>query len=407
VTQEQDFFGRDLERRQIADNFRAGQPLPVIIEGERRIGKTSLIQVAMRSVAERSQGQLVPLFLPSHLSVRTSQDYAYAILYNLCRYLNCSPRDTGLVGADGRVLDNAPQEFAEKLVALAAGGAPGKRFILCVDELDAILENSKKTGGAGDPERVVALTDALIQTSATPLQLICTMIKTPEEMRTEYGSPFVSRSLVITLGPMPDGEVDELVRGLLLDQVTLDGDARCRLQQLSGGHPYFVKLLLYYLLQRNWMSDPPLRVDASMLEAVLADAVRDREASSALENIYDVHLTDAKRSLLLLLAGRQQEVPEGIEPEDLAMLGSDYVGAAKSLARRGYLSPAETGPYGLRVGLLGHWLRWWERYVVECDRLDLGTLQKQLRSSPAKFAVRRSGRIKSGEQVAIRRGGQP
>ena len=50
------------------------------------------------------------------------------------------------------------------------------------------------------------------------------------------------------------------------------------LYRLSGGQPYFVKLLLTTLIERQKLGKPNLLVDQVMLERALEDAVEDHRA---------------------------------------------------------------------------------------------------------------------------------
>jgi hypothetical protein len=157
------------------------------------------------------------------------------------------------------------------------------------------------------------------------------------------------------------------------------------LHGLGGGSPFFIKLFLQHLWQRWRLKEPPLPVGGDMIRELLQEACDDRQAKGVLENIYERHLYPPERALLILFADRQAEMQDVAEsPEvrrqELDLLGSEYLSAARSLESRGYLEGETDAGYRLRFGYLGHWLRNWYRYDVERDRLQVARLSEKLQT---------------------------
>jgi hypothetical protein len=371
VTEEKDFYGRYQERQLIERTLLSSTGKPVIIEGERRIGKTSLQRVETASLTDKTGGRYVPLYLPPYRAMQSLEDYAKEILQALCSYLGKSTQETGLMDDSSRFRLSSFGEFAGVISQLMREAAD-KIFILCVDELDAIMNNCSSPQEA---DRILGLTDQLNRLArSSPLVICLTVTKLPAMVKDSYGSPTISQAEIVRLGPLPQEEVQEMVAGLLKDQVEFTPEAFQELYHLSAGHPYFVKLLLDRLLTRYWSGKVPLLVNQDMVGEVEQDAVHDRRADQALENIFKVHFSDDEKALTLLLAHRQGP----ISPDGLRVLGPEFESAAKVLVNRDYLIRDEQEHCDFRIGLLGRWLREWEQYETECERLRINKLEQRL-----------------------------
>jgi hypothetical protein len=371
VTEEKGFYGRHGEREQIERTLTSGTGRPVIIEGERRIGKTSLQRVTAKVIADKTGGHYVPLFLPPYRAMQSLEDFAKEILQALCSLVGRNLQETGLTDSLGRFQFSSYGEFADVVGRLVAG-APDRVFVLCVDEFDSIMMNCSD---AAEARKILGLTDHLTGLAhRLPLVVYLTVTRLLPEMRDSYGSPGISKSEFVKLGPLASDEAREMSVGLLENQVKFAVEVYQALYRLSGGHPYFVKLLLDRLLIRYWSGRAPLLVTQDMVGEIEQDAVHDRRAEQALENIFKVHFSDDEKALTLLLAHRQAP----IGPDGLRVLGPEFESTAKVLVNRDYLIRDEQEHCDFRIGLLGRWLREWEQYETECERLKINKLERRL-----------------------------
>jgi hypothetical protein len=238
-------------------------------------------------------------------------------------------------------------------------------FVICIDEFDNILYGcSEKDAG-----KITGLTDYLIGISELPVTLCLTMTRMPSLMSEKYKSPsLATESEIIELGPLSRKDMGAMVRGLFGYPEAFEEEAMNLLFKLSGGHPYFVKLLLEHLLRRYHLEETGGSVTKEMLEQVLPDAIIDPGPSNVLSNLYEVHFDREEKNLILLLA----ECPDGITAEKLKELGASYLKVARTLERRGYLtsSTGETVTYFFHLGFLARWLQEWEKYEEEGHILE-------------------------------------
>lgn len=377
VTSEGDFYNRHREWKEIYRTLRSRDRRPVVILGERRIGKTSLQTVAARRLEADPNLRLEPLFLPFGSSLDSTERFALELLQALCARTGVDVPESGLTGTGGLLELGSFGEYAQALRSIVAE-AGDREFLICVDEFDETLrkiERSDKENHGRDAERLTGLVTYLAeqtQREGLPFRLLFSMTAMPETVADSFSSPFVSSSTLVQLKPFSRAEMEEMVWGLLGPEVNVVPGAMERLYDLSGGHPYVTKLLLYCLLEPHDFEPWGQIVDEATIDAAAAAAVDNTGAREAFGNLYRVWFDDHEKQLLLLLAGRQLEGQFAIGKEELEVLGPGSVTAAKRLADRGYLTRMEQldgRPVGYRLQFefLGHWLRHWERYELEVD----------------------------------------
>lgn len=385
VTCDEAFYDRHAELAKIERAFRLRETRSVIVQGDRRIGKTSFQTIAAQRLARDSSLGIVPLVLPFGPTMRSVDDLAQEVLHALCLHLDCNPRDTGLFDAEGQFHLSSVGQYWQEIAQLLAG-VPGRTFLVCIDEFDGLLRACPTPEQQG--QVLDLLQDLIERRSELPLQLLLSMTNLAFAEIDLPGSPLVSKSEVIELSCFSQSDMDEMVRSLLASCAEVQEGAVARLFSLSGGHPYVTKLLLENLLAPCGYEPWGLVVDGAAVEGAIAGAADDPRARSALTNLYEVHFGEREKALLLLLAERQVRRDARLAKRELRVLGPDYVTAGESLARRGYLARSELvcdsdhHVYALQIGFLGYWLRRWERYESEAEK-HLRHVRPRLRQAEA------------------------
>ena len=378
VTSEGGFFDRQREWIKIEQAFRARDTRSVIILGERRIGKTSLQTVTAKRLEMDESLNIVPLFLPFGPLMRSIHDLAREILQALCIRLGRNPQETKLVDADEGFRLPSIGQFWQEIEQLLVETS-GQTFLICIDEFDALLKNCTRS----DQKDVLNLLQDLIERRTTlPLKLFLSATTLEFSGIDIHESPLVSKSDVIELECFGHDDVDTMVQTLLIPGADVRREAVARLFYLSGGHPYVTKLLMDHLLEPYGYEAHGLVIDVGTVEGAAAKATDDPRARSALTNLYDVHFDDEQKGLLLLLADPERQ--HGVTKKELHVMGTNYITAAESLERRGYLTKIKDTTdsthdlYRLHIAFLGLWLYHWERYEAEVER-RLRDVQRRLR----------------------------
>lgn len=357
------FYGRQRELNLIRQALGASRRVPVVVIGERRIGKTSIQNVAMHDLKVSNGGQIVPLIVEPRGIVSVDQ-FVESALSRLAMWARKDLRETGLVDSGNHVhLDN-PAQLDHAFQRLLAGHT-GIYFLLCVDEFDEMIRTA---ADAGPTERLklMALVHYLVEKTELPLGLFFTMTRLPDTAGQEDSSPLLAKSEVVELFPLSLLEIGEMVRGLLQDEAVFAPADLSWLYEISGGHPYLTKLLLSNLFRRYPVINPPMQISRAMLIKALNDAVDDLPANHALENIYRVHMNADEKRVLLYLAERDEPVEAG----ELRASGISLLAAARSLEKRHYLAEQE-GNYNFQSQFLASWLRNWVEFDEEIERLHV------------------------------------
>ncbi len=297
VTTRAHLFHRDHE----LDAVRAalGSPAPVVIQGERVTGKSSLLNV----VATTPPHGHTAIRLPQ---VRTREELFAEVLDALAWEVDPSlpaPRPTST-----STFVRAATQLAERLGAVR----------LLVDELDSLLL------GCPEPAAAQQILDALQLLAGTPgttLRLVCTITRSVSQILGADTGHFMLGAHIVPLRPWTVAQARDVADRLL--PAPLDDAAHHQLHAQAGGHPYLTKALLR-ALRADGGTDP------AAVHRAAASELLDPGVDFTLDNIVRAHFTDDERALLLACARRH-------DPDDDPHL-------ARGLIDRGYLVADAAGP---------------------------------------------------------------
>lgn len=342
VDRRADLFDRDRELRVLQDTLRSATRRPVVVMGERVMGKTSLLNI----VAEwaRSEQQCVVLKLPH---ANTRNEFAEEILGGIAAGAGLSLSQLGLRDGAGRFRQATVVELVKAAETLCAH-RPDTRFLLCLDELDSMLAKCRDDAAVQD---ILAFVLHLVDETSLPIRFLFTATRMVPPVLNSPGSSFLSSARIVPLTPWTFAESREFVGWLFQGTVELDEAAHEQLFIAAGGHPYLTKAVLQMFQERQVGEAPANPVRAERIRAAVATAATSAELGFTLENIVRVHFSDQERRIL-----RQAATAGGLlGAATLGALDGESAEAAGSLLRRSYLR-GETGGYQQAFGLLAEWL---------------------------------------------------
>lgn len=363
ITSEDRFYGRRQELDQIQNTLTRNQRVPAVVIGERRIGKTSIYNVAIRRLKNIAEGSFIPLIVEPR-GIKSVDLFIESVMVRLTSYTKSDLRNSGLLGSDNHIHLELPEQFDAAFFQLT-DGLEKERFLLCVDEFDELIRIAAESGN-GERMKLMGLIHYLVEKTATPLSLFLTMTRLPEGASKEIASPLLAKCDVVELQPFPLQDLVDMVRGLVQDHAIFESPELEWLYTLSGGHPYIAKLLLANLFKRVRASESPILIVHKMLEQAKNDAVEDPIVHYAFENIYHMHLNADEKRVLLYLAERNEQV----DASELRVAGAPSVTAAKTLKKRHYLVEHDD-KYTIKAQFLGDWLRNWTEFYEEIERLHV------------------------------------
>jgi hypothetical protein len=362
ITNIERFFDRQDEQARAIDTLLSGKHVPVVIFGERRIGKTSLQNIVIERI-KRQNPSVLPLIIEPR-DINTVDNFAAAIFRRLTTLQKKDLRDTGLVDDSGNIHIEDAADFEKAFFRLIQDNAQ-QTYLLCVDEFDEIIRLTFKTSPR-EGQKLLYLLLHWIERSPLPLTLFFTMMRIPEPLKDEFASPLVTKADVIELFPFSAEKTHQIITWLMEEEVQISAETIDWLVSLSGGHPYFIKLLLSCLLQEFQDQTPEIISQPGQQKRILERALADSRAKYAIKNIYKAHLSSHEKSVLLYLSERNEWVPAF----ELVRAGKEYIRAAYELVKRNYVMETE-GNFMFRIQFLSHWFRNWEEFEEELDRLDV------------------------------------
>ncbi len=350
---ERDFYDRDEQKERAETALRSWSRLPVIIMGERRAGKTSLLHLLIDHLANDRSGRFVPVKIPWH-GISSRDELMKVILREACEKLDQALPDIDLGASERRSLAS----FGKFLNHLRRLSTPDKTLVLCIDEFDSLLLHGALK--REEREKILGMVQELVESSEAPVKMLFTMSRIPDTQDTRT-SPVIAKAEQVHLNPFKKQDFDEMVHGLLrrqeqllsadIQRIDLD-----RLYDLSGGWPFFAKLLLMHLVK--------IIPNDEWLDQALEKAIAEPGGiQQTLDDIYAKHFNDNEKAMILLLASNAGR----ISAEEMSVLGDSLREGAANLAKRHFISRDDGGNYTFRIGYLATWFPRWRRFESEVN----------------------------------------
>jgi hypothetical protein len=343
-----DFFGRSSEKEDLIRYLIDSESRqPVVVQGERRMGKTSMLKLVEMELREKYSDVVV---VTGRLDLRTPQP-ATILFSNMIRYL-CAEADFRDTPAPNDLSSDPGHAIAifKKIIS----SSHGKTVVFIMDELDEFLEGE----GASEKERqaVLALLNLLIA-SDLPVKFLYSIIRTQARLTNIDVIKHISEAKVYGLKPLCNNhEFSEMVRTLSDPDNQLNEANLSMLYRKSGGWPYFLKVILWYYVQ--------LPAGPRRLKLALDMAAKDKDDASGFT------------ATMGLICKQQFDVEEKwvvrtlanskfLDMKEMARISPSLPGAGRRIEGRHYLSHRNNG-YKFKIGLMQDWLR--QHEVVELGR---------------------------------------
>ncbi len=327
VSSPRDYFGREAERGLVHDLLaRDAARIPVLL-GERKIGKTSTLNVLEGEYTGWARSIRLPHRHTVEGFLQELANGVHSILYDPF----ASPPGQPLVMPPDRPDRTQVLDLVRRLAA-----REGRPLVFVVDELDSLLEHSAPEAREG----IVRLLLALRQEGGGVVRYLFTMSRVDEMIPPALRSDFREAVHLIPLRPWSREELGAFLRGVLAPHCRVEAGAQEVLFREAGGHPYFTKAILHLLLEsRRGDEEEGCRVGREEVLAAVDRLPTLPEVRLTVQNLFRVHFDAGEHAVLRdVAAGRP------VEGE-----------VAARLVARGYLHPEGDG-YRLRVGLLERWL---------------------------------------------------
>lgn len=358
------FFGREDVFREVMQVLRHPQSNAIVLYGQRRIGKTSvLIQLEQRLAAN---SEYTPVYLD--LQDKAAKPLA-GVLYELALRIALK---VGQAPPGRASFDNAGIYFRQTFLPAAADDAAQGGLVLLFDEFD-VLDSPQQTQAGQKFFPYLREWMAEVQR----VHFVFVIGRRPEDLSRETLSTFKSvRAARVSL--LERAAMQKLVRQSERDENLLWDDAAIEtVWQFTRGHPYLAQLLCSVIWENahenaeNSLSP----VSHANVHAALHKTLE--QGANAFQWIWD-GLPPAERVVMSAMAEAgdvvitQEKLVEIFNRSGVRIIVRELELAPDTLVEWQLLSPADDG-YRFVVPLLRHWVvayRPLRRVKEELDRLD-------------------------------------
>lgn len=343
--QEQEVFvGRSDVGARIERLLLQPQRPPLLLYGQRRMGKTSLLH----NLGRLLPSDLCPLFIDLQGPATRATGTA-GFLYNLGRDMAQQARrhrDLELAPPEREALEQDPFTSFERWLDAVAERLGDRRAVLLLDEFEQ-LDQAFQRGRLQQAE-ILGMLRHLIQ-HRPKLRVLLAGSHTLEELRAWAG--YLINVQTVHLGCLEDEEARRLIErpasGFALEY---DDEATERVLTLTGRHPYLVQLLCDRVVAHKNAGALPARrrATAADVEAAAAEALE--HGAFFFADIEHNQLDEPARRLLRALA-RRGAGARAAEDDCRRALGQDPRPALRQLCLRELLR-VEGGGYRFEIELL-------------------------------------------------------
>jgi hypothetical protein len=251
------FFGRNAIFTFVRDALDSAQRVPILLLGQRRIGKSSILRQLPRHLGEEA----VCVYFDLQGKANQTLDQ---VLYGLARAI----ADAVGIPAPSRE-ESAEEAFVSVFLARAFERLRlPRRLVLLLDEFDVV-----------DPQPDLASTRFVPylgeQLTSGQIGLVLVMGRRAETMSEVARAAILKECLQHRIGRLSEREVTELIVNLATSPVRFSEAAAARVYRIAAGHPFCTQMLCHVVWRQA--------VTASGKVAVVRPTEVDEAIAAALE----------------------------------------------------------------------------------------------------------------------------
>jgi hypothetical protein len=354
VTGEEMFFGRDdvfsFVRRNLMGLHRDA---PIVLYGQRRTGKTSVLYHLPRHLDPRYRCVLVDLH--GLIWDGGMGGLMWGIASLVSRGLRRDHQITVAVPARATFLADPRSAFENVFLDAVWSALGGDHLVLMVDEVARLEEEV----AAGRIERDVFDYLRHLMQHYDGLNFIFALGSGLEELEKEYAFLF-NASLYHRISFLEPAAAHSLISNPANGRYEVDPAAAAKILQITSGHPYYTQLVCHSIFDR-WIRDPKPVMTTDDVTAVLAEAIE--LGSANLTFVWDDSTPEEKAIMagmasVLRAGGRRvtvERVREAWRQAGVLMPAGSAARAVRGLTAREVII-GERG-YSFTVDLQRLWIR--------------------------------------------------
>jgi hypothetical protein len=342
------FIGRQAEIRQISGRLLSSAHESTSIVGERRMGKTSLLYHLAHPEVAAGLGLTSERYCMVYIDFQGLTDITPARFWQ--RVLSKAARascDPDLAVRFKEAADRGEMDLFDLEDLFSDVAERSLNLVMLLDEFEYVTQNPNFGSDFFGGLRALAIHHNVSLIPATRRELVD--LCHSDEIK---GSPFFNIFANVVLRPFPRGDALKLVEGSLSETGTdLLSTERDFVQKLGGGHPFFLQMAGYYLVEgkAQGLSGEAL---AGFLETQFSE-----QADPHFSYCWSHSSESEKITLLTILALNQAKQSKQNIPnlENLTRLHSRARLDTVSLIKRGLLDESD-GVFALFSPSFGRWI---------------------------------------------------
>ena len=370
------FFGRDGIMDQIRRHLGGEQANVILLEGNRRTGKTSILQQLRKEEA-------LPGWVPIYCSFQDMDSMSTSNVFRLLARQtgialadagietwipDAPPRESGrpfkmafLAALRGAFSGGHPYETLALYLAAAIDAAKPRRVLLMLDEFDKLQEGID--GGDASPQVPENIRHLLQHQPG--LGAILTGSRRLKRLREEYWSALFGFGHRIGVSALPEKEARRLVTEPVARRIRYLPQARDRLVALCVRHPFLIQSLCSRVFDQAAAGSERTITD-DLVDLAATEMVRDNEH---FRTLWD-YAGSERRRLILALSDRMADASDafnrdliGMKFEEHGIPVRDDEALADDITELRELELLEIdqsyrgGTYRLAIPLMAKWLR--------------------------------------------------
>lgn len=369
LTGEVGFYGRGETLAAVENALQAAQQNVIVLFGQRRVGKTSLLHQIARRVRDRLP--VVPVYFDLQGKSGLALDEVLRQLArNIARALktDAPPRD----------IADAQAWFRESFLPGLAEAFKGRRLLLLFDEFDVLGDDQQASEDAASHTLFPYLNELILHESQ--LAFLFVVGRRIEELTTRYQSIF-KQAMYQHVGLLKPGEARELIT--LPTQGVLDypDNTLAAMLELTAGHPYLTQLLCYEVYNE---------AKTRQTRHITPDFVRSRidaamESGHGALNWFWDGLPRAERFIMSALAhvaaedgtASQNAIRHILEQRRIVLTGLEFKDAPDRLIDWDILErlPDSADGFRFKIEMLRVWLR--KKHPLDSVRRDVDYISQR------------------------------
>jgi uncharacterized protein YjbI with pentapeptide repeats len=338
IGDESNFVGRKRELDQVIQAVSKPAKQDILIAGERRAGKTSLLN----QLRNRIDDPFIPVYVVLNTSAEATTESILGLIF---RKIMEELMNHNLLSQDMYQTINFPElEFADNvkiLIKEAKSRSENMRIVLMLDEADSLLEvkNAQQDGIDERPQNILR---AALQSREIGNDLRAVLAATTElaTYMSKRSSPLFNHFRKVSLKPLSNEETKELIREpAKMLNYTYSDHAVQKIINLSGCQPYYCQALCYEAFNQV------IQVNRKIVE--IEDVLVAEE--KVVQDLYMGYLTGSWQRLSL----EEKTFLEKIVNQQSIIVENE--GKIKRLLDWQIIDRDKTGAYSFSGGLIRRW----------------------------------------------------